>query len=93
MALRSLCAVALFSIPLFGQLIDQTMAPNPAGEGIKKSLNEQIGAGRGDLGHVVFFYSVGITGFKAIAFLWKTGRTGTTCFYSYLIIVIVKRIC
>lgn len=48
MALRSLCAVALFSIPLFGQLIDQTMAPNLAGEGIKKSLNEQIGAGRGD---------------------------------------------
>ena len=32
-----------------GQLIDKTKAPNPAGEGISKSLTQQIGAGRGDL--------------------------------------------
>ncbi len=32
-----------------GQLIDKTQAPNAAGEGITKSLQEEIGAGRGDL--------------------------------------------
>jgi hypothetical protein len=31
-----------------GQLIDKTKAPNAAGEGINKSLLQQIGAGRGD---------------------------------------------
>jgi hypothetical protein len=31
-----------------GQLVDKTKAPNAAGEGIGKSLAQQIGAGRGD---------------------------------------------
>jgi hypothetical protein len=31
-----------------GQLVDKTKAPNAAGEGINKSLAQQIGAGRGD---------------------------------------------
>ena len=31
-----------------GQLIDRTLAPNPINEGIGKSLQEQIGPGRGD---------------------------------------------
>jgi hypothetical protein len=31
-----------------GQLVDQTTAPNTAGEGISKSLADEIGAGRGD---------------------------------------------
>ena len=31
-----------------GQLVDKTKAPNAAGEGISKSLAQQIGAGRGD---------------------------------------------
>jgi len=31
-----------------GQLIDRTLAPNPINEGIAKSLQQQIGAGRGD---------------------------------------------
>ena len=31
-----------------GQLIDQTKAPNAAGEGIGKSYAQQVGAGRGD---------------------------------------------
>ena len=30
------------------QLVDRTKAPNAAGEGIAKSLEEQVGAGRGD---------------------------------------------
>ena len=34
---------------LRAQLIDQTLAPNPAGEGIRKSLAQQIGAGRGSV--------------------------------------------
>ena len=33
--------------PAFGQLIDQTQAPNAANDGIHKSLAEQVGAGRG----------------------------------------------
>ena len=48
MAFKPLTAFAVISIPLFGQLVDQTSAPNPAREGIAKSLTEQIGAGRGD---------------------------------------------
>ena len=32
----------------FGQLVDRTKAPNAAGEGIAKSLAEEVGAGRGD---------------------------------------------
>jgi len=31
------------------QLVDKTLAPNAANEGINKSLEEQVGAGRGDL--------------------------------------------
>src|SRR5438128_3656747 len=34
--------------PALGQLVDRTLAPNTANEGIAKSLTEQIGAGRGD---------------------------------------------
>jgi hypothetical protein len=34
--------------PARGQLIDRTLAPNTANEGIAKSLADQIGAGRGD---------------------------------------------
>ena len=34
--------------PALAQLIDKTLAPNAAGEGIAKSFLEQIGAGRGD---------------------------------------------
>ena len=49
--------ILLISIPLLalsttlghGQLVDQTTTPNLANEGIKKSLPDQIGAGRGDL--------------------------------------------
>jgi hypothetical protein len=36
------------SVPLVAQLIDRTMAPNTANEGISLTLDEQIGAGRGD---------------------------------------------
>jgi len=35
--------------PVMAQLIDQTLAPNAAKEGIHKSLQEEIGAGRGDV--------------------------------------------
>src|SRR6266508_1022534 len=41
--------VALLTTPAFGQLIDQTLAPNYINEGIHKSLTEQIGAGRGNV--------------------------------------------
>jgi hypothetical protein len=34
--------------PAKGQMIDQTQAPNLALDGIKKSLSEQVGAGRGN---------------------------------------------
>ena len=34
--------------PALGQLVDRTLAPNAANEGIAKSLADQIGAGRGD---------------------------------------------
>ena len=39
---------ALVIAPLSAQLIDRTLAPNAANEGIALSLDEQIGAGRGD---------------------------------------------
>src|SRR5215468_7929081 len=42
-------AVSLLSIPTLGQLIDKTRAPNVSGDGIAKSLADQIGAGRGDV--------------------------------------------
>lgn len=38
-----------FSAAGFGQLPDKTRTPNSASEGIAKSLEQQIGAGRGDL--------------------------------------------
>jgi mono/diheme cytochrome c family protein len=37
------------AISAFGQLIDKTKAPNPANEGINKSLADEIGAGRGNI--------------------------------------------
>jgi hypothetical protein len=37
-----------FAVTTFGQLIDKNKAPNLAEEGINKTLNQQIGAGRGD---------------------------------------------
>ena len=40
---------ALFADPALAQLIDRTQAPNTAGEGIQKSLVDEIGAGRGDV--------------------------------------------
>ena len=38
----------LATLPCSAQLIDRTKAPNPLNEGIAKSLQQQIGAGRGD---------------------------------------------
>ena len=46
--LATIALVAGAVAPALGQLIDRTMAPNAANEGIAKSLAEQIGAGRGD---------------------------------------------
>jgi len=43
-AAASLVAAA----PALGQLVDRTLAPNAAGAGIAKSLEEEIGSGRGD---------------------------------------------
>jgi hypothetical protein len=44
-----ICGIAVLTIlPLSAQLIDRTLAPNAADEGIALSLDEQIGAGRGD---------------------------------------------
>jgi Di-haem oxidoreductase, putative peroxidase len=37
------------AIPIFAELTDVTQTPNAENEGIKKSLEEQIGAGRGDV--------------------------------------------
>jgi len=34
--------------PALGQLVDRTLAPNAANEGIAKSFVDQVGAGRGD---------------------------------------------
>src|SRR5262245_66563535 len=45
----SIVTISLLSIPTLGQLIDKTRAPNVAGDGIAKSLSDQIGAGRGDV--------------------------------------------
>lgn len=43
------CALPAFAGgPALAQLIDRTLAPNRAGEGIALSLEEQIGPGRGD---------------------------------------------
>jgi len=40
-------AVAAISAPAVAQLVDKTRAPNAANEGISKSYEQQIGAGRG----------------------------------------------
>jgi hypothetical protein len=40
--------LVLGALPALGQLVDRTLAPNVANEGIAKSLQEQIGNGRGD---------------------------------------------
>jgi hypothetical protein len=40
---------ALLAGPALAQLIDRTQTPNTAGEGIQKSLTDEIGAGRGDI--------------------------------------------
>jgi hypothetical protein len=42
------CAWSAFVLS-YVQLIDKTLAPNAANEGISKSLEQQIGAGRGDI--------------------------------------------
>jgi len=44
-----LSLLAISSTLIRAQLVDQTTTPNLANEGIKKSLADQIGAGRGDL--------------------------------------------
>jgi len=41
-------ALLLLAAPAVAQLIDKNKAPNIANEGIKKTLAQQIGAGRGD---------------------------------------------
>ncbi|HEY7575168.1 MAG TPA: di-heme oxidoredictase family protein, partial [Thermoanaerobaculia bacterium] len=41
-------ALALAAPSLRGQMIDRTLAPNAVNDGIAKSLEEQVGAGRGD---------------------------------------------
>src|SRR5262245_29478057 len=45
----SLGASALLGGAAVAQLVDRTLAPNAANEGIAKSLGEQVGAGRGDV--------------------------------------------
>jgi len=44
-----LAGLVFLTTPSTGGLIDATKAPNTAHEGIKKSLNDQIGTGRGDI--------------------------------------------
>jgi hypothetical protein len=49
MPILAVAAMAFGAVaPALAQLVDRTLAPNNAGEGIVKSLLEQIGAGRGD---------------------------------------------
>jgi di-heme oxidoreductase (putative peroxidase) len=42
-------ALAVLSGPALAQLIDRTRTPNTANEGIAKSFEDQVGAGRGDV--------------------------------------------
>jgi hypothetical protein len=43
------CAIPIFAgAPVLAQLIDRTLASNRSGDGIALSLEEQVGAGRGD---------------------------------------------
>lgn len=44
---KALALTAIAVSTLSSQLVDRTLAPNPAGEGIAKSLQQQVGAGRG----------------------------------------------
>ena len=44
-----LCVVALFAFAAQAQLVDNTQAPNVAKGGINKSLQQEIGAGRGNV--------------------------------------------
>jgi mono/diheme cytochrome c family protein len=44
--LVTVCVIT--ALPVAAQLIDRTLAPNPLNEGIAKSIQDQIGAGRGD---------------------------------------------
>ena len=44
-----LVVVTLLSMVTLAQLIDNTQAPNNAKAGINKSLQDQVGAGRGDI--------------------------------------------
>ena len=46
--LASMLGAVFASAPHAAQLIDRTLAPNTANEGIALSLHEQVGAGRGD---------------------------------------------
>src|SRR5881409_1723197 len=47
-ALAAIALVVGAVAPAVAQLVDRTLAPNTANEGIAKSLADQIGAGRGD---------------------------------------------
>ena len=49
LAASFLALLTLLDLSAQGQLIDRTLAPNTANEGIAKSLTQQIGQGRGDL--------------------------------------------
>ena len=45
-----LAGMLWLSAPIsYGQLIDRTLSPNTANEGIGKSLTQEVGAGRGDI--------------------------------------------
>ena len=61
----------------WGQLVDQTLAPNTAKAGINKSLLDEIGAGRGDVG--LAFYERNYDGSMQTQFvtrpLWGIGTT------------------
>ena len=49
--LASIVGLILVGAPALAQLVDRTKAPNTANEGIAKSYEEQIGAGRGNVLH------------------------------------------
>ena len=61
----------------WGQLVDQALAPNTAKAGINKSLLDEIGAGRGDVG--LAFYERNYDGSMQTQFvtrpLWGIGTT------------------
>ena len=45
----ALALLALAALPALAQMIDRTLAPNAAGEGIAKSFEDQVGVGRGNV--------------------------------------------